>query len=292
MSASVDPTDTGLFREVLGHFGSGVVVVSATVDGAPLGLTCQSFASVSLDPPLVSFAVSRTSRRYPRIRDTGRFCVNVLADGQVGLSQAFAVDDSSRWGGVDWEQPADADSPVLAGSHAWIDCRLESELPAGDHTIVVGRVTALAADSSRHPLLYYRGEYRALAGAAAAIPALPADRIVLRGLHAHGRHGVLDAERVTGQSFGLDLELELDTRPAAASDDLVDTVDYGNVATAALAVLTGEPVALLETLAERVAGVVLTDPRVGAVTVTVHKPHAPLDVAFDDVAVAVRRSVA
>lgn len=165
MTASVDPTDTSLFREVLGHFGSGVVVVSATVDGEPLGLTCQSFASVSLEPPLVCFAVSRNSRRYPRIRDTGRFCVNVLADGQAGLSQAFAVDDRSRWADVGWEQPRDADSPVLAGSHAWIDCRLDAELPAGDHTIVLGRVTALAADSSRHPLLYYRGEYRSLDGA-------------------------------------------------------------------------------------------------------------------------------
>lgn len=120
--------------------------------------------------------------------------------------------------------------------------------------------------------------------------AAPADRIVLRGLRAHGWHGVLDAERQTGQPFGVDLELELDTRAAAASDDLADTVDYSAVARAAVGVLTGEPVALVETLAERVAGVVLADRRVEAVTVTVHKPHAPLDVVFDDVAVVVRRS--
>ncbi len=118
----------------------------------------------------------------------------------------------------------------------------------------------------------------------------PGDRIVLRGLRAAGRHGVLDAERELGQPFGLDLELELDTRPAAASDDLADTVDYGALATAALAVVTGEPVALLETLAGRVADVVLADPRVQAVTVTVHKPNAPLGVPFDDVAVIVRRT--
>ena len=161
-AAEVDPTDTVRFREVLGHFGSGVVVVSATVDRHPLGLTCQSFASVSLDPPLVSFAVSRTSKRYPRIRDTGRFCVNVLAEDQEQLSRAFAVDDPAGWESVAWDRPADADSPVLAGAHAWIDCRLESELPAGDHTIVLGRVTALGADSDRSPLLFYRGRYRAL----------------------------------------------------------------------------------------------------------------------------------
>jgi len=167
VTTSVDPTDTALFREVLGHFGSGVVVVTATVDGQPLGLTCQSFASVSLDPPLVSFCVDKKSRRFPRIRDTGRFCVNVLAVGQADLSQAFAVDDRTRWAAVSWERPADADSPVLAGSHAWIDCRLDAELPAGDHTIVLGRVTSLAADSARDPLLYYRGRYRALDGTGA-----------------------------------------------------------------------------------------------------------------------------
>lgn len=162
VTESVDSIDNDRFREVLGHFGSGVVVVTATVDGVPLGLTCQSFASVSLAPPLVSFCVTRTSRRYPRIRQTGRFCVNVLAEGQAGLSRAFGVDDPTGWAGVEWVQPAEADSPVLAGAHAWIDCRLEAELPAGDHTIVLGRVTALAADSSRQPLLFYRGQYHGL----------------------------------------------------------------------------------------------------------------------------------
>lgn len=117
-----------------------------------------------------------------------------------------------------------------------------------------------------------------------------ADRIVLRGLRAHGRHGVLAAERETGQSFGLDLELEVDTRPAAASDDLADTVDYSSVATAALGVVTGDPVDLVETLADRVARTVLADRRVRAVTVSVHKPQAPLGVPFDDVVVVIRRT--
>lgn len=116
------------------------------------------------------------------------------------------------------------------------------------------------------------------------------DRIVLRGLSAHGRHGVLAQERATGQRFGLDLELELDTRRAAVSDELADTVDYAAVAGAAVAVLAGEPVSLVETLAERVAGTVLADGRVEAVTVTVHKPQAPLGVAVDDVAVVIRRT--
>lgn len=117
-----------------------------------------------------------------------------------------------------------------------------------------------------------------------------ADRIVLRGLGAHGRHGVLATEREAGQSFGLDLELEVDTRAAAASDDLADTVDYSAVATAALEVITGEPVDLVETLADRVARTVLADPRVHAVTVSVHKPQAPLEISLDDVVVVIRRA--
>lgn len=123
-----------------------------------------------------------------------------------------------------------------------------------------------------------------------AAPTAPGDRIVLRGLRAAGRHGVLASERAAGQEFGLDLELEVDTRPAAASDALADTVDYGAVAQRAVAVLGGEPVDLLETLAARVAGTVLADDGVAAVTVTVHKPQAPLTVPFDDVAVVVRRT--
>ena len=123
-----------------------------------------------------------------------------------------------------------------------------------------------------------------------AAPTAPGDRIVLRGLRAAGRHGVLAAERSAGQEFGLDLDLEVDTRAAAASDALADTVDYAAVAERAVAVLGGEPVDLLETLADRVAHTVLADGGVAAVTVTVHKPQAPLAVPFDDVAVVVRRS--
>src|SRR4051794_36625729 len=108
------------------------------------------------------------------------------------------------------------------------------------------------------------------------------DRIALVGLEAHGRHGVLASERETGQVFGVDVVLGLDTRPAAASDDLGDTVDYGALAQDVLAVVTGEPVDLLETLAQRIAGVCLGDRRVQWTEVTVHKPDAPIDATFSD----------
>jgi dihydroneopterin aldolase len=116
------------------------------------------------------------------------------------------------------------------------------------------------------------------------------DRITVSGLHAHAHHGVYDWEREKGQTFRVDAVLELDTAPAAAGDDLGKTVNYAELAQRLHAVLTGEPVNLLETLAQRLADVCLADPLVDAVEITVHKPEADLGVPVDDVSVAIRRS--
>ncbi len=115
------------------------------------------------------------------------------------------------------------------------------------------------------------------------------DRIALTGLTVRGHHGVFDFEKREGQDFVVDVVLELDTAPAAASDDLADTVDYGGLATALASVVEGEPVDLLETLAQRLVDVCLGDERVTAATVTVHKPQAPIPLTFSDVAVTIRR---
>lgn len=115
------------------------------------------------------------------------------------------------------------------------------------------------------------------------------DRIVLRGLRVRGHHGVLDHERRDGQDFVLDLALEVDLAAAAASDDLVDTVDYGALAEGAAAVVSGPPRRLIEAVAGEVADRVLADDRVAAVEVTLHKPQAPITGPFDDVAVVLRR---
>jgi dihydroneopterin aldolase len=117
----------------------------------------------------------------------------------------------------------------------------------------------------------------------------PLDQIRLLGLTVRGHHGVLDKERRDGQDFGVDVVLHLDTRPAAAADDLPATVDYGRLAVALADVVRGEPVNLLETLAGRLASACLQDPRVAVADVAVHKPHAPIAEAFGDVVVAVRR---
>lgn len=115
------------------------------------------------------------------------------------------------------------------------------------------------------------------------------DHVALTGLRVRGHHGVLPAERTDGQDFVVDAVLELDLRRAGASDDLADTVDYGLLATRLAAVVAGEPVDLLETLAARLAEVCLADGRVVSVEVTVHKPDAPIGVPFTDVSVTVIR---
>jgi dihydroneopterin aldolase len=117
----------------------------------------------------------------------------------------------------------------------------------------------------------------------------PLDRVSLLGLAVRGRHGVLPAETELGQLFVLDVVLHLDTRPAADGDDLQRTVHYGVLAEQVAAVVAGEPVQLVETLAQRVADVALAAGPVVAVDVTVHKPQAPVTVPFDDVTVQIRR---
>jgi dihydroneopterin aldolase len=118
---------------------------------------------------------------------------------------------------------------------------------------------------------------------------MSADRIALTGLTVRGHHGVFDFERQDGQDFVVDVILELDTTIAATSDEIADTVHYGELAEGLAAVVSGEPVNLLETLAERLMAVCLSDTRVSAATVTVHKPQAPIPLSFGDVAVTIRR---
>jgi 3-hydroxy-9,10-secoandrosta-1,3,5(10)-triene-9,17-dione monooxygenase reductase component len=146
-----------LMRAVLGTFTTGIVVVTA-MGARPLGFTCQSFASLSLEPPLVSFNPARTSTTWPLIRDVGRFCVNVLAHDQHELSELFALQGADRFASIPWT-PSPLGAPILADVSAWIDCELATEYDGGDHTIVVGAVRGLYADPHRYPLIFYRGRY-------------------------------------------------------------------------------------------------------------------------------------
>ena len=150
--------DTAHFRSVLGHFCSGITIVTAVDDGEPVGLTCQSFCSVSLEPPLVAFAPSKSSTSWPRIQRTGVFCVNVLDEDQEEVCRVFATSGADKFRGVGW-RPAETGSPILEDALAWVDCRIERQHDAGDHVIVVGRVLELASARSGRPLLFYRAGY-------------------------------------------------------------------------------------------------------------------------------------
>jgi 3-hydroxy-9,10-secoandrosta-1,3,5(10)-triene-9,17-dione monooxygenase reductase component len=164
-----DPTtesfDEATFRSVLARFATGVVVVTGETEEGPAGLTCQSFSSLSLDPPLVLLSTARSSTTWPRIAATGRFAVNVLAAGQEAVSDRFAVSGGDKFAGQGWRRGA-LGNPLLDGALAHVECDIEALHDGGDHVIVVGRVRALEAPglASESPLVYYRSRYRALSG--------------------------------------------------------------------------------------------------------------------------------
>jgi len=153
--APIDPLD---FRRVLGHFPTGVTVVTAAPDGEPQGMTVGSFFSISLDPPLVGLCADKRSTSWPKIDPAGVFAVNVLADDQADLSTHFAGKGDDKFEGIDW-RPGVTGSPVLADAIGHIDCRTEQSIDAGDHWIVVGRVLELDIDREARPLLFFQGGY-------------------------------------------------------------------------------------------------------------------------------------
>jgi flavin reductase (DIM6/NTAB) family NADH-FMN oxidoreductase RutF len=150
------------FRQALGRFASGVTVVTTHEAGAPIGLTVSSFASLSLDPPLVLVAIDRRVRANAAIGQTGAFAVNILTAGQEWLSRQFATRNVDRFAGVAWQPGAALGLPLLDGALAQLECRLHQTLPGGDHTIFVGEVVAAELGDAA-PLLYFRSAYRGLA---------------------------------------------------------------------------------------------------------------------------------
>lgn len=157
------------FRQALGHYASGITVITSHHEGEPIGFTCQSFYSVSMSPPLVSFSVMSRSASYPKIRQAGRFTVNILSGEQVGISNPFARRGANKWQDVEW-QASPLGNPIIAGSLHWLDCEIHAEHAAGDHLIVIGEVKALnlQATAATQPLLYFKGQYCNLAAPHAA----------------------------------------------------------------------------------------------------------------------------
>ena len=150
--------DSSEFRRVLGHFPTGVTVVTAPTGEGPVGMAIGSFASVSLDPPLVMFCPGKESATWAKMSGTDRFCVNVLGDDQTDVCGVFASKSEDKFAGLEWSTRI-SDSPVICGSIAWIDCEVYAIHDGGDHYIVVGLVKALSTENDNGPLLFFRGGY-------------------------------------------------------------------------------------------------------------------------------------
>ena len=148
-----------LFRTLAGHFTTGVTIVTTLdADGNPCGMTANSFASVSLDPPLISVAVDHAATIYPAMCAGSRFTVNILEAQQASLSRRFAESRDDRFDGVSWHDAGG--HAILADTLAYLCCEKWAAVVAGDHTIFIGRVTGGEHGEGGKPLVHYRGEYR------------------------------------------------------------------------------------------------------------------------------------
>ena len=157
--AASPAADGARFRQVLGHFPTGVTVVTASTEDGPVGLCVGSFTSVSLHPPLVAFCAGDSSASYPRIEAAGHFCVNILAEEQEEIARVFADTGDDKFAGIGWRPSVVTRAPVINDLLAWIDCQIEAIHEAGDHWIVVGRVLDLEIGHEGGPLVFFRGGF-------------------------------------------------------------------------------------------------------------------------------------
>jgi len=187
------PVDPRALRDAFGCFMTGVTVVT-TLDaaGKPLGFTANSFSSVSMDPPLLLVSIANSSVNLGSFAGGKGFAVNVLAEGQKDVSARFARPSEDRFADVYWRR-GPVGNPLLAEVSAWFDCTLEQAIPAGDHTILIGRIGGFEALANAG-LGYYRGAYTTPATTAAQMPAGP-DVVIAAVLEAEGRVLLVDDGR-------------------------------------------------------------------------------------------------
>jgi flavin reductase (DIM6/NTAB) family NADH-FMN oxidoreductase RutF/DNA-binding IclR family transcriptional regulator len=215
--ATVAQFDSRWFRQVLGHYPTGVAVVTAAGQDGPAGMAVGSFTSVSLDPPLIAFLPDRGSSSYPKIRQAGSFCVNVLSAEQEAVCRAFAAKGADKFAGLSW-RPASSGAPVIEGAVAWIDCDFDAEYEAGDHYIVLGRVRELHVASATLPLLFFQGGYGRFAPLTLTAAAEPDLIEKLR---------LVDVARPQMERVAADLEVEA-LASALVGDEMVIVASTGN----------------------------------------------------------------
>ncbi|MFD0920328.1 flavin reductase family protein [Saccharopolyspora rosea] len=160
MSSTQAPSTPGptRLRQALGTFATGVTVVTGLDATGPVGFACQSFASVSLDPPLVLFCADHRSRSWARIREAGRFGVNVLAEQQSELCRRFGTPGGAKFTDLAWDL-SDWSTPALRGVLARVHADVEAVHPSGDHDVVIGRVLEVERVCDRPPMLFFRSNY-------------------------------------------------------------------------------------------------------------------------------------
>jgi 3-hydroxy-9,10-secoandrosta-1,3,5(10)-triene-9,17-dione monooxygenase reductase component len=154
--------DSAQFKKAMSQFATGVTIVAGLEEGQPVGFTCQSFVSLSIDPPFIAVAPARTSTSWPRIARAGKFCVNVLAEHQQDLCQGFAVSGGNKFEGVDWSPAPATGAPLITGSLAWVDCEVELVHDAGDHELIIGKVLDLGSNEGS-PLLFVNSKFATVA---------------------------------------------------------------------------------------------------------------------------------
>lgn len=153
------------FRHCMGNFATGVVVVTtSSADGANHGVTISSFASLSLNPPLIMFGLDKQAHIHHHFIESQKFIVNILSENQQDISQNFAHPSSVDWLSIEYDESEITKSPILKGANAFIECDLHKTLDGGDHTIMVGKVVNLKTLSDNPPLVYYKGQYNNLNG--------------------------------------------------------------------------------------------------------------------------------
>jgi flavin reductase (DIM6/NTAB) family NADH-FMN oxidoreductase RutF len=150
--------DSAKYRQVLGHFPTGVTVITAVGDDGPVGMAVGSFASLSLEPPQVLFCAGHSSTSWPKIQEAGSFCVNILADHQEDICRVFASKAPDKFAEIGWKHTGRGNA-LLEGALAYIDCSIEQIVVSGDHDIVVGAVHELEVLHEGGPLLFFRGGY-------------------------------------------------------------------------------------------------------------------------------------
>ncbi|GAB3896758.1 flavin reductase family protein [Microbispora bryophytorum] len=155
----VAPPAPAEFRRALGMFATGVTVVTGLDDGEPVGFACQSFASVSLEPPLILFCADHKGHAWPRIRKSGRFCVNVLGEDQVDLCGRFGSSKGAKFAGLDWDLSRWG-TPALRQVLLRVHGEVRDVHVAGDHDVIIGHVCELeTVDTQQRPMLFFRGRF-------------------------------------------------------------------------------------------------------------------------------------